>query len=77
MAEHKKTVHKLKDCFIFEYEGQNSIEYDLLDGIEKHDKTQTGYLLFPETVIRRSNSNGSNESQSGETPLLVANEENV
>lgn len=42
-----KVVYKLKDCYIFEYEGQNSIEYDLLDGIEKHDKTQTGYLLCP------------------------------
>ena len=43
----KTTYYKMKDCYIFEYEGQNTIEYDLLDGIEKHDKTQKGYLLFP------------------------------
>ncbi len=78
MAENKnKTVYKLKDCYIFEYEGQNSIEYDLLDGIEKHDKTQTGYLLCPQNAIRSNISSDSNESQSGEAPLLVAKEENV
>lgn len=67
----------MKDCYIFEYEGQNTIEYDLLDGIEKHDKTQRGYLLFPEKVIKSNISSDSNESHSGETPLLVATEENV
>ena len=77
MVENQKTVHKLKDCYIFEYEGENSIEYDLLDGIEKHEKTQTGYLLFPEAVLKKVNSEGSDKPESGETPLLVAKEENV
>ncbi len=30
-----KKVFKLKDCYMFELEGKNSIEYELLDGIEK------------------------------------------
>lgn len=60
-----KKYLKLKDCFIFEYEGKNSIEYDFLDNIERDENTKSGYLVQPQKVITNRISSDSNDSFSG------------
>ncbi len=57
----KKVAYKLDKCFIFEYEGQNTIEYDMLDSIEKAKDTKVGYIVAPEQSLRRSISDREEE----------------
>lgn len=73
-ATQSKKFFKLKDCFIFELEGKNSIEYNFLDNIERDENTQSGYLMLPEKVIKSEISDHSNEPGSGEVPLLTEKE---
>jgi hypothetical protein len=46
---------------MFEYEGQNTIEYDMLDSIEKAKDTKVGYIVAPEQSLRRSISDRGEE----------------
>lgn len=34
-------------CFIFQLQGQNTIEYDMLDSIEKAKDTKVGFIVDP------------------------------
>lgn len=46
----------MQNCFIFEFEGQNTIEYDLdiMESIEKCKEAEPGYIVFPEQALRKS-----------------------
>ena len=63
----------MKDFYIFELEGQNSIEYDLLENIERDEHTQSGIFMLPERVILKKeiSNDSSNGPASGEVPLIV------
>lgn len=63
-------VFKMKDFYVFELEGKNSIEYDFLDSIEKDQHTQSGYFMVPEKVISSVISDGSDEPPA-EVPMIL------
>jgi hypothetical protein len=60
-ATHKKSVVRLQNCLIFDLEGKNSIEYDMLDYIEKNPNTTAGYIVMPEQTLRKSISKVEND----------------
>ena len=72
---HKKTAFRLNNCFIFEYEGQNTVEYDLLDYIEKCKDAVEGCVVFPEQPLRRSTS--QEETEDAITRLVACKEKSV
>ena len=46
----------MPNCFIFDLEGQNSIEYDLdiVESIQRCPDAKEGYIVFPEKTLRKS-----------------------
>ncbi len=44
----------MPNCFIFDLEGQNSIEYDIFESIQRCPDAKEGYIVFPEKTLRKS-----------------------
>lgn len=59
----------MQNCFIFQLEGENTIEYDLLDNIEKCKDAHEGYLVFPEQTLMRSMRESQKEEKQDEEEL--------
>jgi hypothetical protein len=71
----EKKITKLKDCYVFDLEGKNSIEYDLLDGIENDEAAYCGMLVKSSKIdtSKLRSSSGSEGSNAPEAPLLIDN----